>query len=346
MSNQHARTWEWAFSLNKQTNMATGIVNTQINKKRSIRSFAPSKEMKDRISDKEWFGKGHSFATFSDQITRHYDIATAERSATSLEALFAAAFVLGKVVTTQADSVGNPLEFTHTITFQDLATNKEVLYTSFIEKMGAEYQNKLSGGWVSQFKLTGDRKDHVKLSYQGGARLQVTNAVTMPAITTASFYKTLFGTVTLGPAGAPVDISNQVFGWEFTANQNPQLSYLMGNTAGTESLLSEVLIGNQEAELNLDLKINTTFRDYFLNQTNLELHINAKSPDVITTNVHSMSIIVPHFVVTDEAFSEEGQMVNWKMNVNNDSVLKGAASEYIQIVFVSNIPATELLVIA
>jgi len=209
----HAREYEQIFSLNKQADIKTPVAVGQVNKQRSLRGFSPSTEQRPAIvSDRAWYGKGHSHPTFYDVVQRFYAIDAQERSATNLETLYAAAYVMGSVVTTQPDSAGAPDEYLYTITWQDLSVNKEVLYTTMYEKMGAEWTKRLSGVYLNSFTLTGARDDHVVLSFDGAARKREDAVITSPGISSAVFFKTLCGQVKLGDADNPLDITAKVQG--------------------------------------------------------------------------------------------------------------------------------------
>lgn len=343
----NSREYEFIFSLNKQATIETQIATAKLNKQRSIRTFAPITEDQPAIvSDVSWFGKGHSQATFRDVIQRQYVINAQERSATSLEALFAAAYVMGNVATTQPDSGTNPNEYQHVITWQDPSISKEVLYTTIGELMGTEYKKVLQGAWLSEFTLSGNRDDHVLLSFAGGGRRYVNSTFVAPGITPASFYKTLFGTVLFGAADAPVAISAEVLSWTVTVTQNPQLMWLMGNSAGDETLLSEVLVGDQHVSGNFVIKINVTHRNRFLNQDTVELVLNCISPDSIDSNKHSMEVRLHNLKIASEDFSEEGQTVAYTLNFDAESVLKTTADEHITLTLISDISSAELLVVA
>lgn len=345
MSTQHTRSYEQIFSFNKQSQIRLAIADARLNKQRSIRTFAPIREERNAIvSNQAWFGKGHSHATFFDIIQKSYVVDAQERSATNIESLFAIAYVLGNNVVTQPDSAGNPNEFLHTFTWQDLATNKEVLYTTLLEIMGSEYTKRLGGAWISEFTLTGNRDDHVVLSFAGGGRKYTDRVLTSPGLTDASFFKTLFGTVAFGLADAPLDISVEVLSWELTVNQNPQMLFLMGESSGDEGLLSEVLIGDQTAAGNVVIKINKDHRDRFLNDEITEFVIVAKSPDLIDTNQHELTITLPNVKLAEEGFSEEGQTVAYTLTFTEESTLRIDPDEHLIITVLSDQDGSELLV--
>jgi hypothetical protein len=349
MSTQNSRSYQRAFSLNKQANIFTAVASAQINKMRSTRGFGPITESEGKISDRSWYGKGHTFSTFAERFSKQYVIPAAESSATSLEALFAAAFVMGNVVTTQPNSATKPLEYQHVVTFQDVIANKEVLYTSLIEKVGTEYQKLLSGAWLSQFTLTGERTDHVRLSYEGGGRKYADSVASLPAsVTSSAILKTLLGTVAFGDSGALGDISAEVLSWNLTVNQDPQPMLLMGNSIGDEMLIREVLIGQQSVGGQCVIKVSAAHRDRFLNQTTCGIQIVCKSSDVVTgtTDPHSLTISIPNLKLANEAFGEEGSSITYTLAFGEDNVLKVGATAPVTLTFINDIDATELLVAA
>ena len=111
MSTVHTREYEQIFSLYKQTDISTEILDANMDKQRSIRSFAPAVQEQVNITDRQWYGKGHSHPTFVDTIQKRITINGQERSATDLELLYAASYVMGNVLTTQPDSAAKPLQY-------------------------------------------------------------------------------------------------------------------------------------------------------------------------------------------------------------------------------------------
>ncbi len=345
MPTVHSREYEQIFSLYKQPAIGTQVLDAYLDKQRSIRTLAPARQEHTDITDRQWFGKGHSHPTFVDTIQKRLVIDAQERSATDLELLYAAAYVMGNVVTTQPDSANKPLKYQHILTWQDLSTNKEVLYTSLIEKFGTEIQHKIIGAYLSSFTITGNRDDHVVLSFEGGGReYDTTGVFTSPGITTASFFKTLFGSVSFGDADYASDISAQVLSFNITVSQNPQPMHLMGNGLDKERLLSEVLVGDQTANGSFVIKISSDQRDRFTDETVSELVLGLVSPDTVNGDRKTCEIRVYNLRITDESFGEEGQTISYTLNFNEDSVMKVGSDEHIQITLTSNISDTELLV--
>lgn len=347
MPTVHSREYELIFSLNKQSDIETAITAANIQYQRSLRTFAPFREEHQNVTDREWYGKGHSHPTFVDTLQKRYLIDSQDRSATNLELLQALALVMGNVVSIQPDSATNPSHWRHTLTWQDLSTNKEVLYTSFIEKMGSEYSKLLSGAWLSSLTLTVNRDDHIVLGYEGGGRKYADIVKVSPGITAAVFFKTLFGTVSFGAADAPADISAEVLSANLTISQNPDILHLMGNPSGDERLVSEVLIGDQTVSGSVVIKINATHRDRFLDEDTVELVLTLSSQDeIFTGQKHTCAITLHNFRIADEAFGEEGQTVSYTLNFGEDTVMKVGADEQLTVVMDTNIDNTELLVAA
>lgn len=339
----HSDTYSFAYSLNKQADMATGLADGALNKNRSMRNFGPITKEPVHITDRNWFGKGHGWSTFADRVTELYRIPAQERSATALETLYAAAFVMGKDT---AGGSSGPSGYTHSIEFQDPTTNTEVLYTSVGEAMGSEFKNKLTGAWINSFTLTGNRADHVVISFEGQGRKLETSTFTVPALTATAFYKTLYGTVSFGATGGPTDISAQVLSWNFTANQNAQPMFLMGNSAGDEMRLSKCLIGKQSANASAVVFVSSTFRNFFLNEQYVALTLVLKSPDVVAVGgaQHSCTITIPKMLIASEAFGLEGSTVAYTLNFTEDYLIYDGVNPTVKLDFVTNIGTTELLV--
>lgn len=338
----HTRTYDFAFSHNKQSDIFTAVGNGNIGKKRSFRTFAPITMNKQAISDKDWFGKGHPFASFYDVVTKRFVLPSRETSATEVDLLFAAAFCMGKDTVTGAGP-----EYTHTIIFEDLTTLTETRYTSVIEKMGSAYQRKLSGVWVNSFRLHGKMDDHVLLSWEGGGRKYETNATTMPSVTSASFFKTLYGTMSFGPfSNLSSSICAKVLDWQVDVTQNAEPKYNLCNPTGEENLISKVLRGKLSAKAEVKILIDATIRDTFIAQDLVALQIIAKSSDTISggSNPHTLTIDIPACKIADEAFSEDGETVAYTLTMEDDSILKSGVLEPITLTLLTGISGSAILV--
>lgn len=338
----HTRTYNFAFSFNKQSDIFTGVANNKITKVRPFRTFAPISMAKKSISDKEWFGKGHPFATFYDVVTKSYVLPSRETSATEVELLFALAFCMGKDTVT-----GGGPEYTHTIVFEDLTTLTETRYTSVIEKMGSIYQKKLGGVWVNSVKLHGKMDDHLLVSWEGGGREYEDNATTLGNVTSATFFKTLFGTMSFGPfSNLSSTICGKVLDWTVDITQNAEPKYHLCNPADEENLISKVLRGKLSAKAEVKIEIESTIRDNFLAQDLCALQIVCKSEDIISggSNPHTLTIDIPACKISEESFSEDGETVAYTLTMDDDSILKSGSLQPITCTLLTGISGTDILV--
>jgi len=344
----HSREFNYAFPLNKQTNIGTAVTAAKITHALPCRTFSPfSKDTPDSVSDRTWYGKGHSHPTFWDPITKRFVISNREFSMTQLSALWAPSFVFGGKVSSNPDSAQASV-FQHLLTFQGVDANVETLYTSMIERAGAEYQDVYSGVVINSFGLVGNRNDHVVLSYEGFARNKATNVAAMPALAASqSFFKILKGTFNFGASGAPANVSASVLSFSLNVSQNASPFWLPGSPSGQEDLIAKVLIGDQTVSGNLVVFLDSDIRDLFLNNTECEVEIILTGDEIgATGHFHTVTISIPHFKISAESFGEEGSTTAYTLTFDENSVLKSASDPFIEYSLKSDIVSTEILVAA
>lgn len=347
----HSREYDYAFTLNKQSDIRNRIAPGNLTRKLPCRTFSPfTKETPDAVSDRGWYGKGHSHPTFWDPITRRYVMANREFSMTQLSALFAPAFVLGGLSTSQNDS-GTGTVYNHRFTFQDPSTNKECLYTTIIEKAGDEYQNLYSGVAINSFSLTGNRNDHVVLGYEGFARDKRLDSTTMPALAIGqSFFKILKSTFTFGASGSPSNITNisaDVLSFGLTVSQNAQPFWMPGNASGEENLITKALIGDQTVSGSLVCFLDSARRNLFHDDDECELTIVLTGDQIGSTGLNfEVKITILHFKISSESFGEEGQTTAYTMTFDENSVLKANNDDFVSFEVQTNEDANQLLVAA
>ncbi len=339
------RHYQFVFSLNRQADIETPVADTALKYQRDIRSFAPIVQNRPAvISDRQNYGKGHSHPTFHDVIQKSYVLNAQDRSATNLEALYGLYYVMGNLVSTVPDST-SPNEWKHVLTWADL-TNREVLYTTVLEIMGAEYTKMLAGVYLNSVTFTGNRADHVTMSFEGGGRKYVDSTVDAPGISTAVFFKTLYGLVKFGEAGSEADISAKVFSWTLTISQNATPVWRMGNASGEEQDITKVMIGDQVVSGNIVIEVDKDHRDLFLSHETVGLELICRSPDVIDTKQHELKFILPAMHISSEAFGEEEQSVTYTLTFDEDTVLKSTGKEHIQVEMLTNIDDSEIGVVS
>lgn len=339
-----------AFSLNKQAVIGTAMADIALDRMLPFRTFAPSvQEFPNSISDKDWYGKGHSFATFWDPITKQVTVPSREYSLSNLSALFAPAFVMGKLVTTQPNSSTAPTVFDHKFTFQDPISYPETLYTAFIEKMGSIYQRKVIGAVIEQFTLTGQRTDHVVVAWQGFAREMEASVAAMPSMVAQSFFKTICGTFKFNASGSGiVDVSTKLLSWNLTINQAPNKFWLPGNGVGKESFLSKNRVGKQGVSGQMVVLLEDAVQKaLFEANTECELSIVIQGDLIPTTTYYNtVTILIPHFKIPTEAFGEEQDQVSHTLPFNEQTIFKSGSDDVVSITVRGTEDATKLLVAA
>lgn len=349
MSVQRAKDYQYAFSLNKQSAIGTGITPSQINKALPQRGYAQTMlEFPDSVSDKGWYGKGHSFATFQDVIDQLIRVPSREFSLTPVGALHAAAFVLGSLSSTQPSTAAAPTVYDHSFTFQNPTTNPNCLTTSCLEKVGGEYQNLISGLVVNMFQLKADRKDHVTIAWEGFGRKQATNATTMPALTASSFFKILQGDIRLGASGGSyaTNISTEVLSMDLKFTQNAKPWFLPGAASQQESLMSKALIGDQLCSGTLVCFIDSARRNLFINRTECELRLTLVGDAIAGGYYNQIQITFPHVKIATEGFSVIDDQIAYTFNFSEETIFKGTSDPYVTVAVRAAIDASELLVSA
>ena len=347
----HSREFEYAFGLNKQSDIRSRIAVAKLNRKLPCRTFAPvTLENPDSVSDRNWYGKGHSHPTFWDPLTKRFVLANREYSMTQLSALYAPAFVLGGLSTTQNDS-GTGTVFNHRFTFQDPSTVKECLYTTLIERAGAEYQELYSGVVINSFSLTGNRNDHVVIGHEGFARAKALDSTTMPNLAiNQSFFKILKSAFTFGASGSPSNIttiSSAVLSFNMTVSQNAQAFYLPGAASGEEDLVSKILVGDQTVSGNLVVFLDAAHRNFFHENDEVEIRIVLTGDAIGSTGLnYEVTIRIQHFKISSESFGEEGQTTAYTMTFDENSVLKSVSDDFFSFEVQTDENATDLLVTA
>lgn len=351
----HSDSWAMAYSLNKQADRLTAIADAKINKLRATRNFAPVKRnVRARVTDQGWFGKGHPFPTFNQVIEEMADIPSHQFSCTDLDLLFSAFFVFGKVVSSQPDVIGMPATWQHVFTFADVQTSPEVIYTTLLEQIGdgstPGYRRKLIGAWLSQFGLNGQMNDHVALSRQGAARAyKVEGVATLPAApTAASFLITKRTKLSIGsPAAVNVDGKWSQFSIE--VNQNPAPKSRSGQPVGEEKYVERADVGKQTVSGNVIVELSDTFRDFYLLDQDVALTIEMLSEDLTEAGGLTIGakLEIPLLKVVSEDFSEDDKTTMLTLSLDEGSVLKkDAATAPVTLTVTTNIDNTELGVAA
>ncbi len=339
----HADSWALAFGLRKQTDIRTALANAHIDKMRPQRNFAPFKVPRTQVvSDANRYGKGHGFPTFRSTIETQVTLDAQERDATDLELLFALYLVMGGLSSTNPTGA----KWLHTLTWADAVAGIEVPYTTMGESTGTGsapgYKKLAVGAWLSQCTIRGEMNDHCTLSFQGGAREYAASTLTHPTNPSASsFLITRRATLKIGPTGAQTSIDGEWASFELTFNQNAVAKARSGQPAGEEKYVHAVHRGKQVVTGSCLLELRDTYRNYFLNETEISLEIELRSADLIEGVQKSAVILLKNVKIAEEAFETEDSTIMYRITLNETSVLKTQAS-HVSAVITTDITDAEI----
>jgi len=343
----HSREFETAFSLYKQTDAETALTGSNVNKKLSYRSFAPAApEIPGAVSDASWYGKGDNYGSFWSPIQKVVTLPNRQYSMTDLSALWAFAFVMGSVVTTQPNSAAAPSVYDHAITFQDVETEIECKYTTIIQKAGTLWQDIITGVVLSQAMIEGNPDDHVNLSWQGMGRKRAADVTSLPSITsTGGFFNFRRATFTFGAQASPASVSSAVTAFQFGANQNPNIRRNAGASAGEELNFSRALVGLQRVtgQIVLD-KMDSDLRNLFLNSTECSLTIACIGAQIGATGYYyTVTIYIPHLYTPAFNLGEDTDIANVTIPFNEDTVIKSGSDPFARVTVRTTIDDTAIL---
>jgi hypothetical protein len=283
-------------------------------KKLPFKDFTPASYQKKVMSDRDQYGKGHGFATRVDELSSQIKFGrTFDATAESLA--WALSLVMGSVSTTGPAS----LIYTHTLGWVDSTVQKECLYTSIIEKAGAEFEKLLSGVFIESVQITGEGKNNLQLAVTASARKQTDTTQVMPTLTLSPTFRTTFATFTFGATGAQTSQGESVTKWNLSLAQNPDVRWAPGQTSGDEKFLRYALIGNQAVSGSISFFLSNTLRELFLTHAKCGLTITNLA---VGNPLHQMIIEIPAFYGASEAIAVSGQTTELTLNFTEDTVVK------------------------
>ena len=347
LASLHTREFESAFAFYKQSAIGTALAGANIDYKLPYRGFSPTKgEFPAAISDDDWYGRGTNFPTFWDPTQFLVRIPPREYSMTNVSAMFALAFVMGAVSSTQPNSASYGTVYDHEFTFQDTESNMDCNYTTIMEKAGDAWQDRISGVVLEQCTVSGNQGDHVLLQWQGFGRTRTSSSYPLPALTTGtSFFNFRRCTLSFGASGAAADVSDKMTAFTFTLNQNPNIRRNAGASAGEETLISRVVVGKQRISGSFTLdQLDSDLRDLFLDNNNCELTIVCYG-DVISSTpyYHQLTISIPSFYIPDQPFGEDGDLTTITIALNEETVIKATGEDYCSLTVRTNIDDSQIL---
>ena len=335
----HSDSWSFVYSLNKQSDIGTAIVDAKVQYIRPIDGVSPVSIVKQTISDANHSGKGNSHPSYFRVGGESFEIGSQARDCTDHELAMALFMVFGAVASV---STGAPIHWEHTFTLQAIAASPESLYTTFMEQLGdgtaPGYKRKIVGAWLDQMTIDipAARDSFCKLTWQGRARqLVAAGGITVPsAVTPASFMLPAYTTLKFGEAAAPV-ISSKGISGSLTFNKNSQPKNRWGNPTGEELLIARADVGRQQVTGSLTFELDDVLRQHFIDDDTLEIILTLVSDDQTGTSgvPKKCEITLPAVKIGSEGFGVEDQTMTYTVNFPEGAVLKkDGATEPVTVV--------------
>ena len=330
---------KWAFSNKKQADYSTLVADNDLNQMVAVIGADVAELGRTAYTDDKLYGKGHEFPTTFRELTRQLKLSRT-MDLTSLMAGWAAAFGMGKVVTTQPNPSNNPTAYRHVITFLDASQGKQVPVTTIYEQVLAQpaFERKLESLAVSDFSIVGKARDVAQLQLSLIGSGKTTNgAVSIPSLTPISVFDMGGLVFKLGPQGAPVDLSSRLidFSVKVTQNLDVQNSY----SPGSGLYASRMWIGARRATFDANLFLDTANSDLlddFTAANLLEVSFKFTGDKILANQpeTHDCEIKFPAVRITALPIASQGDLLAYKLTAAETDVYKdagGTPNEPLQI---------------
>jgi len=346
---QPQRTYDvnWAFSNKKQADYSTPVASNDLNQRIAVIGSDVAELSRTSHSDDKQFGKGHEFPTLFRELTREMKFART-MDLSSLTAGWAAAFGMGKVITSQPNPGSNPTAYRHVITFLDASAGKDAPVTTIYEQVNAQaaFERKLESLAVSDFSISGSARDVAQLQMSLIGSGKTTNgAVTVPALTPVSVFDMGGLTFKLGTPGAPATLSERLldFSVRVTQNLDVQNSYRPGGGL----YASRMWVGARRATFDAQIYIdsaNTDLMDYFMNGDLLEVSFKFTGDTILAgqPEAHDCEIKFPAARITAIPIATQSDMLTYRISAGETDVYRdagGTPNEPLQITVTNTIPS-------
>ncbi len=322
-----------AFTTKQQTDYATIRADADMDKRTSVTALDPAQVTQVKETDGDEFGKGHEFSTIQRSVSQDVRLARSG-NLSSLLAGMLGAFGLGAVVTSGTGP------YTHVFTALDPPVDgKSPPVTTMFEQLSDGIEQKLHSLALNDFSISGRNQQIVQFqsNWIGSGELTAgALAGGLPAITPVTLFNGGDTIVSVGPQGAPVDISERDLEWSITVNQN--LKEALGYHPGSGLFRGRIWIGKRTFQLNLRIFFDDSadMRDLFLNNTLQEVQIDNQ----IDAN-NGITIKFPGVRFAPyEAQIEDGMFVH-SLSTGDDGVFKdvgGTPNEPIEITVLNDEP--------
>ena len=264
---------QWAFSAKVQADYDTVLADADVDLSHPVREANVAELTKELRSDKETFGKGHEFPTTTWEVARSTTLSRS-MDGSSLILGWACSLLLGKVTTTQPDSVGSANTFHHKMEFFDPPTAGTSILptTSIIERISTGIKRVIQSLAMSSVTISGEGFETLNVAVEMvGSGVVASSSKSMPSLATVSYLASNVVTVKLGDSQE--NVSTRVRSWSVTFNNNPKEDRGYFPTSGLYRGRMEIGARSVVPSLVLDLDATSDLYTDFLNNTELALDI-------------------------------------------------------------------------
>ena len=259
----------WAFAISKkQVDYATVLADTDLTKSVPVRVANTAQLTQTKLTDEDWFGKGHADPTF--QRTSAQDVALSVDLPLSTEMLgWALSYVMGKVTT----DAGPPI--VHTFDYADPAVSKQMPVATVYEEVSEGIKRRLHSLACQQLAISFENLQFVGMQAQFIGSGQVTDGASAQAITQQSQNLMVGGEVDvqIGPIGTPLTVAERVRRGSITIT--PNLAVNWGRNPGSGLFHSKMWFTRHRVTLSLDVAVkdDDDLQALYLGDTPREIQI-------------------------------------------------------------------------
>lgn len=274
---------QWAFSTKAQADYATAVADNDLTLATLFKGPDLVERTPEIIGDEEDAGKGHEWGE-TQQIERYDTKLKREFDLSSMMLGWAGAYGLGAITSAQQ---GGTAAYLHTIT--PMSASKQLPVASIVEKLDSGNKDKYTGLIVSDFEISGEGKNRLKLSMNMiGDGKRTTSTLSMPALTAAKFLRMSGLQIQIGVASAEVDVSTRLKKFNFKWDNSPLADD--GYYPGTGFYRGRCEYGVRKPSLSLTVMLNggTVERDHLENNNVLKAIITATGDQISGAYYHKM----------------------------------------------------------
>lgn len=336
---QRIEAMEWAYSVKKQSDYDTAVMDADLTQAHPIREVSIGQVSKEIRSDRETIGKGHEYATKVWEVARDTRFTRAfDGSSDILGWLFA--FGCGKIQSTQQ---GATTAYLHKFTLFDPAveTTSQLPVTTIVEKITAATALKraLLSMAVVGITVSAEGFEHLSVSadFIGSGKTEA-SSLAMPELVAASYLASNAATVKLGDAAE--DISTRVRSWSIALANNPKEGRGYFPSSGLYRGRLEVGARTVIPSLVVDLAADSDLLDDFLANTEIALDILAEGDVISGAYKHSIRFVFPDLQYSAVLIEEDEGMLTYALSFDENTVLydSGSSDPPVKIEVVNTIP--------